>query len=173
MEFAIEPLETCWAEIYEPPHGLAYQHWCETQGFRHYQGYAPSFERYNSYAKTGLFLQFTVRDKSKLVGYAGVYVVPSQHSQQIITVEDTWYLTPSYRKGWNAIRFYRFMEDECKKRGAVESTLTLPAEKDLDPIVQRLGYTCTAKQYTKNLVRADSPSNGEILDVQSKSAASS
>lgn len=172
MIFASEPLEKCWAEIYEKPHGLAYRHWCETQGYRHDQGYAPSFERYNQYEKAGWFIQFTVRDDGKLVGYGGAYVVPSMHSQQLISTEDTWYLAPEYRKGWGAIRFYRFMEDVCKRHGAVEATLTLPAEKNLDALVERLGYTCRAKLYSKNLVRADSAQPEKSVDVRTVATAS-
>ena len=170
IEFAVEPLEKCWAEIYDRPDGLAYKHWCETQGFRSYQGYAPSFERYNQYAKAGWFLQFTVRDEGVLVGYAGVYLCPSMHSQKLISTEDTWYLAPAYRKGWNAIRFYRFMEAEGVKRGVVEATMTMPEEKALNPLVERLGYTCQAKLYSKQF-RADSALPEKPPDVQSVSAA--
>lgn len=169
IRFAVEPLEQCWHEIYDKPDGLAYKHWCETQGFRSYQGYAPSFERYNSYAKSGWFVQFTVRDEGRLVGYAGAYVVPSMHSQQLISTEDTWYLSPDYRKGWNAIRFYRFMEDHGKKLGVVEATMTMPEEKSLNPLVARLGYTCVAKLYSKQF-RADSAQQEKPPDVQSVAA---
>lgn len=154
MNFAIEPLETVWDEIYEPPHGLAYRHWSETQGFRHYQGYAPSKERYLQYEKGGWFIQFTVRNEGVLVGYGGAYVVPSMHSGRTIATEDTWYLLPEHRSGWNAIRFYKFMQAACEERGAEEATLTLPSEKGLDPIVRRLGYNLVARQYSKQLAPA-------------------
>lgn len=172
VTFAVEPLDTCWGEVYDPPDGLAYQHWCETQGFRHYQGYAPSRERYTQYERAGWFLQFTVRDEGKLVGYGGAYIVPSMHSQRLISTEDTWYLAPEYRKGWTAIKFYRFMEQVVKDRGAVEANLTLPTEKNLDAIVMRLGYTCQAKLYSKQLVRADSaPTSEKSEDVRTVATA--
>ena len=152
LAFAVEPLEHCWSAIYDKPDGLAYQHWCETQQHRHGQGYNPLFERYNQYAKAGWFVQFTVRDDGRMVGYAGVYLVPSMHSQQLVSVEDTWYLLPEYRKGWNAIKFYRHMENACKAMGAVEATLTLPVTKDLGPILKRLGYSPVSEQYSKNLI---------------------
>jgi hypothetical protein len=160
--FAVEPLETVWSEIYEPPHGLAYQHWNETQGHRHCQGYAPSFERYRQFEAAGWFLQFTCRDDGRLVGYGGAYVVPSMHSGQTIATEDTWYLKPHYRTGWNAVKFYKFMQAECEKRGAVEATLTLPADRNLDPIVKRLGYNCVARQYSKPLAPSRQLINPEI-----------
>lgn len=169
LEFDIEPLEICWREIYEPPDGLAFHHWLETQQHRHSQPYAPSFERYNSYARAGWFIQFTARDAGKLVGYAGVYVVPSMHTQCLISTEDTWYLEPAYRKGWNAIKFYRFMEAECERLGVVESTLTLPVQKHLGTILRRLAYKPVSVQYSKHLGRADSPRHQpdvELSDAQ-------
>lgn len=150
MIFAVEPLESCWHEIYDKPNGLAFQHWNETQGYKN-QTYNPLFERYNQYAKAGWFLQFTARDEGRLVGYAGVYLTPSMHSQQLVSTEDTWYVLPEYRKGWNAIHFYRYMEETCRQRGVVEATLTLPDEKGLDPIVRRLGYVSRNRQFSKNL----------------------
>jgi hypothetical protein len=169
--FAVEPLEKVWGEIYEAPHGLAYQHWNETQGHRHGQGYAPSKERYQQYEKAGWFIQFVVRDGGRAVGYAGCYVLPSMHTQQIISTEDTWYLLPEYRRGWNAIRFYRYMEGVCRDRGAVEATLTLPQGKNLDVILRRLGYNCISRQFSKNLVRADSAQPEKSEDVCAVSTA--
>lgn len=161
LAFAIEPLEKCWRDIYDKPEGLAFKHWNETQGFRHYQGYAPSFDRYNQFAKIGWFLQFTARDEGKLVGYSGVYIVSSMHSGKTIASEDTWFLLKEYRRGWNAIKFYRFIENECVSRGAIEASLSLPTDRNIDPVVKRLGYTCRARQYSKSLVRADSPPTAE------------
>lgn len=168
ITFHVEPLETCWAEIYNKPEGLAYQHWCETQQHRHNQPYNPLFERYNQYAKFGCFLQFTVRNNEKIVGYSGVYIVPSMHSQMLICVEDTWFLLPEYRKGWNAVRFYKWIETYCKSLGAVEATLTIPNTKDtrLGHMLERLDYLPISVQYSKTLYRADS-ANPKIVSVES------
>jgi GNAT superfamily N-acetyltransferase len=138
----------------------------ETQQHHHDQPYAPSFERYNSYAKVGWFLQFTARENGKLVGYSGVYVTPSMHTQATISVEDTWYLLPEYRKGWNAIKFYKFIEAYGKPLGVHEAVLTIPATKDprLGHMLERMGYTAVAVKYSKNLVRADSPSHQQAVE---------
>lgn len=170
MIFALEPLKDCWDAIYAKPDGLAYQHWMETQQYRHDQPYAPSFDRYNQYAIAGWFLQFTVRDEGRLVGYAGVYMVPSMHTQQMVSMEDTWYLAPAYRKGWNAIKFYRYMENVCRDLGAVEATLTLPVSKDLGPILERLDYQKISEQYSKNLHRADSANAPNVTAVEKEKA---
>ena len=158
MIFAIEPLENCWHEIYDQPDGLAFLHWNETQAYRHSQPYAPDFNRYNSYAKAGWFLQATVRDEGRIVGYSGFYIVPSMHTQVCIATEDTWYLRPEYRKGWNAIKFYKYIESICAQRGVVEINLTIPntKERGLGLLLERLDYSPVSVQYSKHLVRADS-----------------
>ena len=150
LVFSEEKLENCWHDIYDAPEGLAFKHWNETQGYKN-QRYNPLFERYQQYEKGGFFVQFVAKHGERLVGYAGVYTLPSMHSQALVSVEDTWFLLPEYRKGWNAIHFYRYMENACRKRGVIEATLTLPDEKALDPIVKRLGYTLRNRQYSKNL----------------------
>lgn len=171
INFAREPLAACWHEIYDQPDGLAYQHWCETQQYRHDQPYNPLFERYDQYARAGWFLQFTVRDNGKLVGYSGVYMVPSMHSQMLICVEDTWFLLPEYRKGWNAARFYKWIEEYCTALGAVEATLTIPNTKDerLGHMLQRLDYRPISVQYSKRLQqhqhRADSAQTGNPINA--------
>lgn len=147
MIFAVEPLEDVWDGVVE----LAGKHWLETQAYRHNQPFNPSFERYNGYAKHGWYLQFTVRDEGKLVGYGGVYLTPSMHTQRTIASEDTWYLLPEYRKGWNAIKFFRFMEDECRKRGAEEVNLTVPEGIGTGILCERLGYKKVLIGYAKQL----------------------
>lgn len=128
---------------------LASKHWAETQHYRHSQPFKPAFERYNSYAKIGAFLQFTARDEGRMVGYGGIYIVPSMHTQQIIAQEDTWYLLPEYRKGWNAVAFFRFMEAECLKRGIQEATLTTPYGLNSGLICKRLKYQPVATVWSK------------------------
>lgn len=154
--FAVEPLEQCWSAIYDKPDGLAYLHWLETKSHQYDQQYGPSFERYDSYAQAGWFRQFTVRDNGKLVGFSGVYITPSMHTQAMLAVEDTWYLLPEYRKGWNAIKFYRYIEEQCIGFGAEESTLTVPDSKErgIHILLLRLGYKTTSMQYSKKLTPA-------------------
>lgn len=165
MIFSIEPLEKCWSEIYDKPNGLAYLHWLETKAHQYDQKYNPQFERYNSYAKAGWFVQFTVRDNGKLVGFSGVYLTPSMHTQALIAVEDTWYLDKAYRKGWNAIKFYKFIEQKCMELGAEESTLTVPDSKErgIHSLLLRLDYNQVSVQYSKKLHRADSAQSKAVI----------
>lgn len=147
MKFAIERLADCWDEMV----ALAEKHWKETQGYRHNQPFKPEFERYNSYAKAGWYLPFTARVDGKMVGYGGVYVVPSMHTQALTAQEDTWFLLPEYRKGWNAVKFFKFMEQACRDAGAEEITLTIPEGIGTGVICERLDYKRISVQYNKQL----------------------
>lgn len=147
MNFAIEKLQDCWDEIMV----LANQHWNETQNFRHDEGFAPKFARYKQQEDWGSYIQFTARDEGVLVGYAGVYVVPSMHSQRLICTEDTWYIEPGHRKGLAAIRFFKFMENECRKRGVYSITLTAPESTKAETIHRFMGYRKVASVSYKRL----------------------
>ncbi len=147
LVFALEPLEKVWNECME----LALSHWKETEGYRHDQPFSPDFERYKQYADCGYFLIFTARDEGRCVGYAGMYLTPSMHTQQIIATEDTWFLLEDYRKGRNAIRFYNFVEDEVRRCGAVEIGMTAKMTNGAGKILQYLGYDIVSVQYSKNL----------------------
>lgn len=159
--FAIEPLTKCWNELME----LHAAHWKETEGYRHNQPFAPSFDRYNQYDKAGWFLMFTARDGGKLVGNAGMYITPSMHTQQIIATEDTWFLLPEYRKGRNAVDFYKFVEEECRQRGVVEICMTTKKTNSAQRILEYLGYELVSYQYSKHL-NADSVSRKEIPAIE-------
>lgn len=147
MIFAVEKVEDCWDEMV----ALAEGHYAETQGHRHYQGFQPLYERYKQQEDWGSFIQFTARVDGKMVGYGGCYVVPSMHTQAMICTEDTWYLLPEYRKGWNAIKFMRFMEKTAKERGAVDVTITTSFTTAADKVAKFLGYEPVAKVLYKRL----------------------
>jgi len=160
VTFHVEPLKQCWDEVV----GLAGRHWAETQNYRHEQPFCPQFERYNQYNELGLYIQFTARCEGKLVGYGGVYIVPSMHTQQLICTEDTWYLAPEFRQGWTAMRFFKFMEREAAARGAVDVTLTAPDHTGIAPLHRRLGYKKVADVHWKSL-RVTPPQGSPVPDA--------
>lgn len=159
IQFGIERLQPIWAQIY----AIADMHWQETEMYRHGQPFAPDAYRYfqfNDMPGIGhlpFFTMFTARDEGVLVGYAGMYLTRSMHSQVPIAYEDTWFLIPEYRKGRNALAFYKYVEAECQKAGIVEIGMTAKLTNGAGRILEYLGYSFTSKQYTKHLEhRADS-----------------
>ena len=129
--FDEESVASCWNEVME----LAQGHWAGTKTYRRHQPFVPSFERYEQANRTGFFRLFTARDQGKLVGYFGMYLTLSMHSQLPLAVEDTFYLHPDARKGRNAIRFIRFIEDTLRRVGIVELMFSCEVE---NPVARKL-----------------------------------
>ena len=158
LTFAIEKLAPIWPQILT----LASAHWHETEGYRHGQEFAPDAYRYFQFneipgaGNLAYYTMFTARYGEQLVGYAGMFITTSLHTQKVLAVEDTWFLLPEYRKGRNAIAFYKYVEAECEKAGVVEIGMTAKLTNGAGRILEYLGYTFTSKQYSKHLHRADS-----------------
>lgn len=145
--FAEERLVDAWPEL----NALALAHWQETEMYRHGEGFNPQIERYIQYNDMGYYHLYTVREDGRLIGDAGVYIMPSMHTGKLIANEDTWFLVPEARKGRNAIRFYKFIEDEVKKLGAVEFSVTTKLTNQVGRLVEYLGYTHVANHHSKRL----------------------
>ena len=147
MIFAKESLQQCWDEVI----ALARLHWNETEAYRHGQPFNPDAERYWHYNDIGYHHQFTVRDGGRLVGHAGMYVSQSMHTQLMVAHEDTWFLLPEYRRGRNAMRFYRYIEDDMRGLGVVEIMVSAKTVNQVGRLIEYLGYEHTEKLYTKQL----------------------
>ncbi len=171
MQIAIEPLAGCWDEIM----ALAAAHWQETEAHHHAQGFKPEIARYQQYEACGWYFQFTARVEGRLIGFAGMYLTPSMHSQAMIATEDTWFIAPEYRgKGRTFMRLYDVVEAEMRKRGAVEMNMSVPLEGAASRLLEHLDYVPVKVHYAKQL-RADSLQAarnahflpvGEPVDVQ-------
>ena len=145
IKFSVESLKDVWDEVMT----LASAHWMETEMYRHGQQFNPSREMYMGYENAGWLIQCVVRDDGAMVGYATMFVTPSLHTQQIIATEDTFFLLPEYRKGRNGVRLVKFAEDECRKRGAVEIMMTAKLTNQAGRLMECMGYSQVAKQYSK------------------------
>lgn len=149
ITFALEPVSQCWDEVMV----LATQHWSSTQTYRRHEPFCPSRERYEACNTGDYYSLFTARDHGKLVGYFGIYLSPSMHSQLLTATEDTLYLAPSHRNGRNAIRFIQYIEAFCKLRRTHE--LLFSCEMDnasgIHGLLKMLGYQAVIQQYSKLL----------------------
>lgn len=145
LVFARESLATVWIEYTT----MAANHWAETEMAAAGEPFAPSYERYAQYGDA--YSVFTVRDEGRLVGYCGMYLVASMHSQKLLATEDSWYLLPEYRKGRNAIRFYHYVEAEMQRRGAEKVTMTAAPYNGACRIMEYLGYKLDCYKYSRDL----------------------
>lgn len=159
LAFAIEKLEPIWPHIM----ALAEAHWHETEGYRHGQAFQPDQARYLQYEAVDYYVMFTARHEGALVGYAGMYMTPSMHTQELIATEDTWFLLPEHRRGRNALEFYKFVEAECLKRGVREIGMTAKLTNGAGRILEYLGYREVSRQFSKHLIIQPSPQQETAL----------
>jgi hypothetical protein len=143
--------EESMAEAWDEFVALARHHWLETEGYRHNQTFAPDKNRYLAYNAQKFYRFFTVRDGAEMVGYAGCYVTDSMHTGARICQEDTWFLLPEYRKGRNALRFYRYIEDIMRSEGVVESLCSVKLTNGAGRILEYMKYQHVSNVYSKDL----------------------
>lgn len=148
IAFACEPISAIWDEVLP----LAREHWEGTKSFRRHEPFAPSKERYQAANEQGYFFAFTARDKGKLVGYFGMYVTPSMHSQLLTATEDTFFIHPDYRDGFNAIRFIKHVERALTNAGVHEILFSCEMDNAVaNRLLQFLKYDPAIQQYRKVL----------------------
>lgn len=158
--FGIEPLSQCWNQVME----LAADHHAGTTSYQRHWPFLPSLERYQACEAAGFFTLMTARDHGKLVGYFGVYVTASMHSQHLMMMEDTFYLKPSHRGGRNALRFLQFIEDYAQERGVEEIMFSCEIDNSsgIQKLLEYLGYSPVIIQRSKRLSYATDKIDQEI-----------
>jgi len=148
IDFGYEPIATIWDEAMT----LVRLHWDGTKGFRRHEPLNPSLDRYAAYERQGCFLAFTARDAGTLIGYFGIYVTPSMHSQLLMATEDTFFIHPDYRDGFNAIRFIKHVERELATRGVHEIVFSCETDNTVaNRLLTFLKYEPVIQQYRKLL----------------------
>ena len=145
--FAVEPLGSIWEEKIK----CAQEHWKETTMGQSGEILDAKFDRYEQYEKLGWYVEIVARHESVMVGFCGMYLVPSMHTQEMLATEDILYIKPEFRHGRNALRFYLFVEEEMKRRGAKKIMLTAPVDSVANKLLLRTGCEHSANMYSKML----------------------
>ena len=149
LVFTIEPVAQAWNEVMV----LAQQHWAGTRTYRRHEPFCPSFDRYHACNQSGFFQLFTARKAGVLVGYFGVYLTPSMHSQLLMATEDTFFLHPDHRGGRNALRFLKHIEAQLRAWQVHEIMFSceIDNETGIKGLLTYLGYLPVIQQYRKLL----------------------
>lgn len=147
MQFAVEPLASIWEEKI----ACGKAHWQETSMCANGEVLDAQLERYEQYEKAGWYIEIVARENGVIAGFCGMYLIPSMHTQELLATEDILYIKPEFRHGRNALRFYQFVEEEVKRRGAKKVMLTAPPESVANKILLRMGCEHSANQYSKRL----------------------
>lgn len=116
MTFQRESVKDVWGDVMP----LARQHHRGTKNFRRHEPFKPLLSRYLAIENVGMFRGYTARCDGAVVGYFGIYVMPSMHSQLLTATEDTFFIHPDHRKGFNALRFIRYVEQDLWALGVHE-----------------------------------------------------
>lgn len=158
----LERVADCWDELYP----LAHAHQSSTTSYRRHEPFNPDKMRYIEYNEMGFFHLVTARDGTRLVGYFGLYVTKSMHSQLLMATEDTLYVHPDYRQGRLALRIIRYVERYLTTLGVHEILFSceLDNKTGIQGLLGLLGYTPTIQQFSKHLsTSADSAAT--VADV--------
>ena len=106
---------------------------------------------YLKYEELGLFLMFTIRKAGKLIGQCGMYMTPSMINGEMIGNEDVLFIKKDHRGGYMALNFLKFIESELEKRGVKEIMTSSSIKNRAYLLVEKLGFTRTAYQYSKRI----------------------
>lgn len=129
-------------------------HWQETEMYRSGRKMSPDLARYKQFSEQGFYQLYTARnDEGKMVGDAGMYRNLSMHEQRWSATEDTWYLLPEYRRGRNAIRFLKYVEDQMRAQGCEDVYMSTKMVNGAGRILEYAGYVPCATQYWKDFTK--------------------
>jgi hypothetical protein len=142
--FAVEDFAAVWDEVMT----LARRHWNETELYRG-EELNPRKDVYLQAAAAGTYILFTVRINGTLVGYTGMYLHPSMHTNRLFAHEDFWFLGAEHRKGMLVIRFYKFIERHLRARGAESCWMSAKTASGVGKILKWLGYSHRSDVYVK------------------------
>lgn len=163
IAFQVEPVKECWDEVYP----LTRNHWEGTKTYRRHEPFNPDRERFIAYNEMNFFHLVTARDGGKLVGYFGVYVTKSMHSQLTMATEDTLYLHPDYRVGRVALRFLLYIEQYLKPLGVWEILFSceIDNKSGIRKLLEYLGYEAKILQFSKHLLPPSADSATTVSTV--------
>jgi L-amino acid N-acyltransferase YncA len=159
----VESVAQCWDEL-EP---LASSHWASTKSYRRHEPFNPDKARYLQFNEMGYFHLITARDAGKLIGYFGLYITTSMHSQLRMATEDTFFIHPDYRQGRLALRVLKYIENYCQLLGVHELLFSCEIENKsgITGLLDRLGFHETIRQYSKHLAPPPSADSAILSTV--------
>lgn len=100
----------------------------------------PQYDVYLARDAAGGILYVTLRQDGKLVGYFVGFIAPGLHYQTCLTLTmDIYWTHPSIRGGTAAIRLFRTVEKEAKRRGVQRVVYGSKNHKDSSRLFGALG----------------------------------
>ncbi len=98
---------------------LLQKHWTKVSGLPELP-LNPDLVRYGELEAAGQLRIYTARVGAELVAYAVFVLGNSLHSMQALqATEDLFYVEPTERRGYHAVRLLRFIDNELKREGVL------------------------------------------------------
>ena len=108
---------------------------------------------YDKLEDMGLYIVILAKVDGKIVGYNSFFVQPHMHwKYRTIAMADGFYLHPDHRKGWSAIKMFRFTEAELVMRGATDIWAQAKDNTSALGMLEYLGYENKETTYGKRIV---------------------
>lgn len=148
LTFHVESVEPIWNQF----ENLLCSYWDEVEQKYQKKPLSIKREKYIYYNQNDTLVFYTARnDKHDICGYAGMYILDNNHLDEKLAVEDGVYLLPYFRKGMNALNFYKFIESDLFGRiGVDEIRLTVrPHNQASRSLLKRLKCSVMGTVYHK------------------------
>lgn len=125
-------------------------HWAELALDKDKVPLDPMYEIYFAREERGEVLYMTLRESGKLVGYFIGFIAPGLHYRTCLTCTmDIFYVHPDHRDGKGALRLFRAVEREARRRGAQRWFAGSKLHKDTGRLFEALGFEPIETYYSK------------------------
>lgn len=134
-------------------HELGERSWQENGYEKDLLTYNPDWHKYQRLQDENVLRFLAVRDNRILIGYASIIVTQSFHDRNITCaiVQDI-YLSPEYRKGFAAVRFLWFLEEQLKHLNVNNVSIGERLNgRPTGKLFEYLGYKSEERIWTKAL----------------------
>lgn len=110
----------------------------------------PQYGVYLAREAAGQVLLVTLREDGALIGYFVGFVGPGLHYQTCLTLTpDIFWIAPEHRGGSGALRLFRAVEKEARRRGVHLWMIGSKSHKDVGRLFEALGFEMAETLYWK------------------------
>lgn len=141
-----------WSDVLPEMQALFPRHWEELALDKESVPLAPNYVRYSDLEAAGCLSTVTVRENGVLRGYAVMLVTPGLHYRTCLEARmDMFWIMPEVRGRIGALRLFRAVERELRRRGVRRVYLGSKLHKDVGRLYTALGYHPVECWYSKML----------------------
>lgn len=139
-----------WSEMKRDLLPLLPLHWAELALNQDKVPLDPQYDIYDAREAAGQTLVVTLRELGVLAGYFIGFVAPGLHYRTCLTLTmDIFWTHPDIRKGFAAVRMFREVEREAKRRGVQRIFYGSKAHKDASKLFEFLRMDPVEVYYSK------------------------